>query len=275
MNHKQNIIEQGYTIFPGVFKESDLHDVREFTDSIIAFHSNNQDITDPFSNYFLPHRVDQGVLYDLFQRYPIFQNLAKDNRLIEFLKYIVGPNFFLYENSLVYKPKYKDNEVPWHQDFINRPDEPIKYVVWMALDDITIENGAMKVIPGSHKLGFLPWKHYPGETHHTRLDLSKVNLDDFKYAEMKAGDVLIFNQLLLHSSDRITSNLPRRAYRISVQSFEQIFSPRATPIVLSCDSPDAILNSTLKEKPKDNQSNISESMLIKAARKVDSLFRKI
>ncbi|MEY3234305.1 MAG: hypothetical protein RL230_1576, partial [Pseudomonadota bacterium] len=35
-----------------------------------------------------------------------------------------------------------------------------KFIAWMALDDVKIENGAMKVIPGSHKLGFLPW--FPG-----------------------------------------------------------------------------------------------------------------
>lgn len=146
----------------------------------------------------------------------------------------------MYENTLVYKPKNKKNEVPYHQDFINRTDEPTKYVVWIALDDVTIENGAMKVIPTTHKLGFLPYHHVKGETHHTRLNLEGIDVSKYEYATMKAGDVLIFHHLLVHGSDRISSEQPRRAYRFSVQGFEQIYAPRAVPVVLRGGRPSSI-----------------------------------
>ena len=233
-----NFNDDGFVILKNVFDMNTLSKMRDLTDRIIA--DGELELEDPFSNYYMRHRTDQGALYDLFQRHPEFQELAKSKIILDEITKIVGEDIFLYENSLVYKPKGKNNEVPWHQDFINRPTEPIKYIAWIALDDVLIDNGAMKVIPGSHKNGFLPWFTIPGETHHTRLKLDGIKLDDYVYAELAAGDVLIFNQLLLHSSDRIVSDKPRRAYRVSYQGFEQIYTPRSTPFVLKGGSPEGI-----------------------------------
>jgi phytanoyl-CoA hydroxylase len=233
-----NFNDHGFVILKSVFDENTLAKMREFTDKIIA--DGEKDLEDPFSLYYMRHRTDQGALYDLFQRHPEYQELARNETILDELAKVIGEDIFLYENSLVYKPKGKNNEVPWHQDFINRPTEPIKFIAWIALDDVMIDNGAMKVIPGSHKKGFLPWYTVPGETHHTRLNLDGIQLEDYVFAELSAGDVLIFNQLLLHSSERIVSDKPRRAYRISYQGFEQIFTPRSTPIVLRGGTPESI-----------------------------------
>jgi phytanoyl-CoA hydroxylase len=233
-----NFNDDGFVILKKVFDEDALIKMRDLTDRIIT--DGEKDLEDPFSPYYMRHRTDQGALYDLYQRHPEFQELARNKEILDEIAKVVGEDIFLYENSLVYKPKGKNNEVPWHQDFINRPEEPIKFIAWIALDNVLIDNGAMKVIPGSHKNGFLPWYKVPGETHHTRLKLDGIPLEDFVYAELEAGDVLIFNQLLLHSSDRIVSDKPRRAYRISYQGFEQIFTPRSTPIVLRGGSPESI-----------------------------------
>jgi phytanoyl-CoA hydroxylase len=233
-----NFEDHGFVIIKNVFDETTLSEIRNLTQRVIEY--GNMGFIDPFANYYLKHRTDQGVLYDIFQRHHEFQKLAKNDRILNEIQTQVGQDVFLYENSLVYKPKNKNNAVPWHQDFINRPNEPIKYIAWMALDNVKISNGAMKVIPGSHKFGFLPWHTIPGETHHTRVNTDGINLEEYVYVELNAGDVLIFNQLLLHSSDKIDSEDPRRAYRVSYQGFEQIFTPRGTPIVLAGGSPESL-----------------------------------
>ncbi|MFD1256166.1 phytanoyl-CoA dioxygenase family protein [Mucilaginibacter terrae] len=245
-----NFNDHGFVILKKVFDGDTLSKMRDLTDRIIQ--DGEKELEDPFSPYYMRHRTDQGALYDLFQRHPEFQELAKNEVILDEISKVVGEDIFLYENSLVYKPKGKNNEVPWHQDFINRPTEPIKFIAWIALDDVLIDNGAMKVIPGSHKNGFLPWFTVPGETHHTRLKLDGIKLEDYIFAELEAGDVLIFNQLLLHSSDRIVSEKPRRAYRISYQGFEQIFTPRSTPFVLRGGLPESIRQRYNKpyEKPQ-------------------------
>ena len=230
--------DKGYVILKNVFPESELVPMRQLTEDIIEYGEKN--LEDPFSPYFMRHRTDQGALYDLYYRHPEFQRMAQTPVILDTLEGVLGRDIFLYENSLVYKPKGKNNEVPWHQDFINRSHEPTKYIVWIAFDNVTIENGAMKVLPGSHKLGFLPWYHVPGETHHTRLQLEGVDTEAFEHTIMNAGDVLIFHQLTIHSSDRIASTQPRRAFRYATQGFDAIFTPRAVPVVLRGGRPQAL-----------------------------------
>ncbi len=226
MDLKVEIERRGFGYLRGILQQDELKGYTGLVDEIVVYGEVNHE--DPFTDYFMRHRTDQGTIYDLFQRHPEFQDLAKHPKILEALERIIGPNIFLYENSLVYKPQGRPNEVPWHQDIMNRPVEPIKYIAWIALDDINPGNGSLRVIPGSHKMGFLPYVNIPGETHHTRLDPSSIPDQEVEAVEMKVGDVLIFHQLLVHSSERINDPQPRRAYRVSYQGFDQIFTPRGS-----------------------------------------------
>ncbi len=256
-----NFNDDGFVILKKVFSEQQLQPIRKLTDEIIAY--GEQELEDPFRKFYLRHRTDQGVLYDLFQRQPEFQELAKNPKILDKLEEVFGENISLYENSLVYKPRGKRNAVPWHQDFISRPKEPLKYIGWIALDDVRIENGAMKVIPGSHKFGFLKWFRVKGETHHDRIDLSQLDIENAVYMELDAGDVLIFNQLIVHSSDECNSEKPRRAYRISYAGMDEVIVPRGTPIVLRGGHP-----SSLKKKFPQKAVEVEEPFYVKLIRKV-------
>ncbi len=248
---KNKFDHQGFVVIKNMIEEPLLQDAIEVFNEVERYFEKSS--YDPFDDFLMEHRTDQGAMYDLYFRHPEYQKITTHPNLIENLKAIMGPDILLYESALVYKPKGKKNEVPWHQDFMNRTDEPEKFIIWVALDDVTISNGALKFIPGSHKNGFLPWHRVKGETHHTRLNLDGIDLDNFEYGEMKKGDILIFHHLLLHSSDRISSEKPRRAYRFSVQNFEQVFSPRCVPVVLSGGNPSSTYKNATKkstDKPK-------------------------
>lgn len=256
MNNGEILKEQGFVIIKNAIPESKLVELRVLQSRIVEYADKN--LVDPFKDYYLNHRSDQGVLYDLYQRHPEFQDLVKNDKVLDALEVVLGPNIYLYDNSLIYKPKGRRNEVPWHQDFMSRPDEPLKYIVWMALDNVVKENGALKVIPGSHKEGFLPWYRVKGETHHDRVNKDEVEKrkDQITYLEMEPGDILIFHMLTMHGSDEVSSDLPRRAFRCSYQSMdENIFSPRATPVVVRGGSPEFLAkkfkkNKSLKPKSK-------------------------
>src|SRR4051812_866724 len=116
---RQTFSDQGFVISKGVLPAAALEDLRRLTDDLTAIATrNNRDL---FTNYYLKHRPDQGVLYDLCQRHPRFAELAREPGIVEILRQIYAVNFYLYENSLVYKPRSANNAVPWHQDFMSRP----------------------------------------------------------------------------------------------------------------------------------------------------------
>jgi phytanoyl-CoA hydroxylase len=241
--------KNGFIVLKNVFPESQLTKLRQLQEQIVSYADMN--LEDPFLPWSIDHRPDQGVLYDLYQRHPEFQALAKNERILDCLELVLGKNIFLYDNSLIYKPKGRRNGVPWHQDFLSRPTEPLKIVVWMALDKVTKENGTIQVIPGSHQNGHLPWHRVNGETHHDRVNKEVVekNIDKRIYVELNAGDVLLFNMLLLHGSDEVNTDLPRRVFRCSYQSMEkQIFTPRQSPIVVRGGRPEFLAQQYASQK---------------------------
>lgn len=225
----------GFVVLRNVFDAATLERMRNTLVDIVKYAERG--LEDPFLKYYLRHRADQGVLYDLFQRHPEFHELARNPRVLDALEQALGPDIFLYENSVVYKPKGRQNGVPYHQDFISRPDEPIKYIAWTAIDRVTKESGALKVLPGSHKGGFRKWYRVHGETHHDRIDTSTLDLSNEMHVELEPGDVLIFNQLVVHGSDEMHTDSLRLVYRASYQGFDEVFVPRGAPVVMRGGKP--------------------------------------
>ncbi|GAB4469545.1 MAG: hypothetical protein OHK0029_42200 [Armatimonadaceae bacterium] len=101
----------------------------------------------------------------------------------------------------------------WHQDEIYIPTRDRSLIgAWIALDDATIENGCLWVVPGSHRTGYL----FPQRDH--------GNPDEFDFAresygfdesaevpvEVKTGSVVFFNGYLLHRSRKNRSQIYRR-----------------------------------------------------------------
>lgn len=134
-------------------------------------------------------------------------------RIVDALTAIVGPNVKAMQSMLFIKSEGKPGQA-WHQDeyFIPTRDRSLT-AVWIALDDATIENGCLWVLPGSHRRGVI----YPAqEQDDPRFDCS-IESFDFPYrdedavpVELPAGAAVIFNGYLLHRS---LENSGKHGYR--------------------------------------------------------------
>ena len=89
--------------------------------------------------------------------------------------------------------------MPWHQDAQYWPLEPANAVtVWLAVYDSDEENGAMKVVSGSHKKGANGFKHHTNDASHLVLDqeVSEDQIDKDKIVpEAHVFDDLNFDSL--------------------------------------------------------------------------------
>jgi hypothetical protein len=101
----------------------------------------------------------------------------------------------------------------WHQDEIYIPTRDRSLIgAWIALDDATVENGCLYVIPGSHRRGYL----YPQRAHNNpeEFDFAKESygFDESEQVpvEVKTGSVVFFNGYLLHRSFKNRSQIYRR-----------------------------------------------------------------
>jgi ectoine hydroxylase-related dioxygenase (phytanoyl-CoA dioxygenase family) len=152
----------------------------------------------------------------LVQHDELFQKLALHAKMVAVVTAILGPDVKLFRNTLLLKPPEVGSQKGWHQDSPYWPIEPMALCsCWFPLDDATLENGCMVVLPGWHKRG--PLEHVSVT-------------DDYVIAEgqfdpaagvavpMRAGSGLFFHSLLPHYTGPNRSDRWRRAIALSYMS---------------------------------------------------------
>lgn len=84
--------------------------------------------------------------------HPAFLELAQLPQIVDAVAQIIGPDVLLWGCHVFCKPAGDGLETPWHQDGHYWPIRPLATcTVWVALDDSTVENGCLRVVPGSHR----------------------------------------------------------------------------------------------------------------------------
>ncbi|MDX2166613.1 MAG: phytanoyl-CoA dioxygenase family protein [Deltaproteobacteria bacterium] len=109
---------------------------------------------------------------------------------------------------------------PWHQDYpywyVRTPATAHEIVTAMLfLDDATAANGALRVLPGSHRDGPAPRDR--NEPTGFLADPARIDAGRELMIEAPAGSLLLFPALLLHRSGPNTSDTQRRAILLSFQ----------------------------------------------------------
>ena len=102
----------------------------------------------------------------------------------------------------------------WHQDEVFIPTRDRSLIgAWIAMDDASVENGCLWVVPGSHRLGYM----YPLRAHDDpeEFDFAPEShgFDESEEVpvEVTTGAVVFFNGYLLHRSRKNRSSIYRRA----------------------------------------------------------------
>ncbi|MET1007003.1 MAG: phytanoyl-CoA dioxygenase family protein [Propionibacteriaceae bacterium] len=172
----------------------------------------------------------------------------QNQRIVDALVGVIGPNVKAMQSMLFIKSEGKPGQA-WHQDefFIPTRDRSLT-AVWIALDDATIENGCLWVLPGSHRRGVI----YPArEQDDPRFDCT-TEAFDFPYTddqsvpvEIPAGTAVIFNGYLLHRSlENSGAHGYRRALANHYMSAESLLpwrAPRSDEHMAITDYRDVVL----------------------------------
>jgi ectoine hydroxylase-related dioxygenase (phytanoyl-CoA dioxygenase family) len=107
---------------------------------------------------------------------PAIMELACNPKLLNILETLLGtPDIKLYSDQVLMKPPFHGSPVSWHQDsgYWTAIWPPALVSCWVSLDEATLENGCVHMVPGSHKLGVVPHERGDDQFLHVRgLDLS-------------------------------------------------------------------------------------------------------
>lgn len=82
---------------------------------------------------------------------PWIHNLARNPNILDAVESLIGPDILLYGASVFSKKPRDTRFVSWHQDAAYYGLDPQEEVTcWVGLTDADIENGCMRVMPGSN-----------------------------------------------------------------------------------------------------------------------------
>jgi|TARA_B100000809_G_C15105214_1_gene518454 ectoine hydroxylase-related dioxygenase (phytanoyl-CoA dioxygenase family) len=139
--------------------------------------------------------------------------ILTDYRILDVVQDLLGESVILRHSHFFVKLPGDGKQISWHQDSSYWPLSKSRVVsVWLAIDDSDIENGAMKVIPGSHLKNQLPFIDSKEEENNV---LSQTVPDAEKYGmtstilELKSGEISLHSDWTLHGSD-VNSSKRRR-----------------------------------------------------------------
>ena len=83
---------------------------------------------------------------------PVLDEITHDSRILDAVQDVIGPDILVAGTTLFIKEPETKGFISWHQDARYIGLEPHDWVTgWLAISDVTEENGCMRMIPGSHK----------------------------------------------------------------------------------------------------------------------------
>ncbi|MGH9632549.1 MAG: phytanoyl-CoA dioxygenase family protein [Bryobacteraceae bacterium] len=143
-------------------------------------------------------------LANLVAKGRIFESLVHLPEIMAYVSSVLGPDFKLSSLNARSANPQSDSGQPLHADMGAIADEKGYWVcntVWM-LDDFTPRNGAIRVIPGSHR-----WRKLPQDV---LEDLTAVHPDEILLTA-PAGTVVVMNAHMWHGGTANRTDAPRRA----------------------------------------------------------------
>lgn len=199
--------DKGYLLAPRLFTSDEIAQLRQETANIFKGErgqieglltpqagESDMEVLKKYVAIHFPHKFSP-VIYQSLSHHGILDVLTK----------LVSANLKCMQSMLFVKAPGKAGQ-SWHQDEFYIPTRDRSLVgAWIAIDDATIENGCLWIIPGSQKAGYI-MARVPNDSDEyadvDTVDVSNFKQEDLVPVEVKSGSAVFFNGYTLHSSRR-------------------------------------------------------------------------
>lgn len=222
MTNKEQLDELGFTVLNDIFEDKEIENILTAINS-----ADNSKATFRKSN-------DLFAIRQFLKEIPDVNKFVFTDKFKSTIKNLIGDNFFVVKSIYFDKPEKSNWFVSYHQDLtisvdkkaditnygpwtvkqnqfaVQPPLDILKsiYTIRIHLDNTDENNGALKVVPGSHLKGI-----YRPET----IDWTK---ERETICTVPKGGIMLMRPLLLHSSSRTTNNNQRRVIHIELSNAE-------------------------------------------------------
>ena len=145
-------------------------------------------------------------LRQAFSRDPVFSSLVKEPFFLQRLQQILGEQVVMplaHHNCIMTKHPRFSSDTGWHQDTRYWSFEQSELVnVWIALTDESLENGCLKLLPGTQRAAVDSFRLDKQLFLRTDLPANQPWLESAVITELAPGDILFFHACCFHSATR-------------------------------------------------------------------------
>jgi non-haem Fe2+, alpha-ketoglutarate-dependent halogenase len=144
-------------------------------------------------------------------------DLVRHPAILEAVEDLLGPDLLVWSSSFFIKEARDPAYVSWHQDAtywgLSAPDV---VTAWVALTDATVDNGAMRMVPGSHGEQLV---HHDTFAPHNLLSRGQeiaVEVDEARAVDvvLRAGEMSLHHVRMVHGSPANRSDDRRVGFAI-------------------------------------------------------------
>ncbi|MBI2504220.1 MAG: phytanoyl-CoA dioxygenase family protein [Candidatus Latescibacteria bacterium] len=276
--------KQGYIGVEGVLSPGEVEELQQVTEEFVERSrqvSQHDDIFDLEPGH-TPEHPKLRRIKSPAAHHPAYDRALRHRGILGIVAQLIGPAIRYNGQKLNLKSAEFGSPVEWHQDWAFYPHTNDDLLaVGIAIDDMTLENGCLLVIPGSHQGPILDHNQdgrFVGA-------VTQAGFDDAAAVpvQLRAGGISIHHARMLHGSLPNTSTRQRRlllfqycagdAWPVMGTSWEAwgqtllcgelTYEPRVTPVPVRLPLPPALRQGSIYE----TQTLLQESTFKKAREK--------
>lgn len=222
INHKSQLDQKGFTVLENIYTDKEVNEIIsciEITDSSKPTFRKSSDLF---------------AIRQFIKEIPQTLSPILNENLKKVITEYFGSDFFIVKSIYFDKPEKSNWFVSYHQDLTISVDKKIElrgygpwtvkqdqfavqppmnilesiFTIRIHLDDTDENNGALKIVPGSHLKSIY------------RPETINWNKETEESCKVKRGGIMIMRPLLLHSSSRTTNDHKRRVIHIEFSNHE-------------------------------------------------------
>lgn len=196
---------------------------------------------------------------------PVLDRIVHDSRILDAVEDVLGANILVAGSTLFIKEPNSGGFISWHQDARYAGMEPHDWVTgWLAISNVTEENGCMQMIPGSH---IDPLRDHVDTFGEDNLltrgqEVQGIDESDAVPVPLKPGQLSLHHPRIVHGSGPNKSNERRIGFALQsyiTPSVEQVLGSMYVQHARGIDEPQHHI-----EAPRVSEAMTADAVALRA-----------